>query len=426
MINFFFKKRKRIIELILSIIFFPISLLIVFFIRLLRPLILIRYAYIRTTRIGHMSQDIDFYVCARNDNLFSNKKNCIDIFYTNNQICNKFLLKLIKKKITIFPRFLMNPIDKTNRFFDILIDSEDIHTIGRYKKNLTSTPKPPWLNRDIYGFYDKTPPQFNFSKKEYMRGVSLLKDLGIIEGDKYVLIYARDRSYLEKSYPSSIWSHHNYRNVDIDNFIPATQELIKQGFKVIRVGNIVEKKMNFQNQNFIDYPYTQSLSDFMDIFLIAHCNFMISTSSGLDCVAQMFRKNILFPSLCPIMDTQSSTKRHMVAYRHLIDLETNKKLTLKDIVRRNFGYIFLDEKIQTKNIKLEAIDPNLIKEITQEMILRVNNNYIAKKEDIVLENSFFKLFNQLPKFDSAKSLYHKDINFKISHTFLKNNEWWLN
>jgi putative glycosyltransferase (TIGR04372 family) len=425
MTDFFFKKIDRIIEVVLSALCFPISLFFVIFIRLSKPFFLIRYAYIRTTRIGHMSQDIDFYVCARNEKLFPYKKKCIDIFYTNNYVCNKFLLKLLKQQIIIFPRFLMHPTDQINRFFDFFLDSEDAHTIGRYKKDLTLTPKPPWLNKDIYNFYDRTPPQFKINKKECSLGLSLLKDLGINEGDKYVLIYARDSQYLEQSYPSSIWSHHNYRNIDIDNFIPATQELIKSGYKVIRVGNIVKKRMSFQHKDFIDYPYTASLCDFMDIFLIANCNFMISTSSGLDCVAQMFRKKILFPCLCPIMDTQSSSKNHMLAYRHLIDSETKKLLTLKDILGRDLGYIFADEKNKAKNIELQRIDPNLIKEVTQEMILRVNQNFIAKNENKVLENSFFKLFNKFPKSDPTGSLWHKDINFQISHTFLEKNAWWL-
>ena len=73
----------------------------------------------------------------------------------------------------------MHPVDKINRFFDKFLDSEDIHTVGRYKKDLTITPKPPWNNRDIYSFLEKYGPQFEFTNKELDRGYSILKNMGI-------------------------------------------------------------------------------------------------------------------------------------------------------------------------------------------------------------------------------------------------------
>tara|TARA_B100001769_G_C22092190_1_gene589112 strand:- start:107 stop:1438 length:1332 start_codon:yes stop_codon:yes gene_type:complete len=425
MYKIFIKKRQKVYEYLLATIFFPLSIIFVIAIRVIRPFFLIRYAYIISTRIGHLTENLDFYLCAKKEKIFSPNQKYLDIFYLNTYVCNKFFLKLLKKKIIIFPRFIMHPVDKINRFFDKFIDSEDVHTIGRYKKNLTLTPKPPWLNRDIYSFLRNHEPQFNFTFNEIEKGYSILNEMGINKSDKYVCLYSRDSKYLKTAYPSTNWSHHDHRDIDINHFIPSTKFLIDKGYKVVRIGNVVEKKMDFINKNFIDYPLTKYVQDFMDIFLQAKCSFTITTMSGIDNITSTFRKKLVFPCVCPIMDTKSSTEKHLVGYRHLIDKKTMKKLTLKEIIEKKLGYIFQDhEKIE--NIGLEEINPENLKEIVEEMVLRENNDYIETDTSKELEKNFFLLFKKFPKSNPIEGLWHpEDIKFKISHSFLYKNQWWL-
>ena len=419
------QKRKKIIEYFLAAVFFPLSVLFVIVIRILKPFILIRYSYIKSTRIGHFVEDLDYYLCAKNEKLFTPKQTHLDIFYVNTYVCNKFFLKLLKKEIIILPRFIMHPVDKINRFFDRIIDSQDIHTVGRYKKDLTVTPKPPWLNRDIYSFLQRTNPQFEFTSKQINKGFSILKEMGINRDDKYVCLYSRDSKYLKKSYSNNDWSHHDHRNIDINHFISSTQYLINNGYKVIRIGNIVEKEMNLYDKNFIDYPLTEYVDDFMDFFLQAMCSFTITTSSGIDCISSTFRKKLVFPCVCPIMDTKSSTKNHLVGYRHLVDKKTKKRLSMNEIIDRKLGFIFQDGK-KVENIDLEEINSENLRTVVEEMVLRENNSYIETNHPKDLEKKFFELFKKLPKSNPIDGLWHpKESKFLISHNFLDKNHWWL-
>ena len=163
----------------------------------------------------------------------------------------------------------------------------------------------------------------------------------------------------------------------------------------------------------------------MDIFLQAKCSFTITTMSGIDCITSTFRKKLVFPCVYPIMDTKSSTEKHLVGYRHLIDKKTMKKLSLKEIIDKKLGYIFFDGK-KYENIGLEEINSENLKEIVKEMVLREDNNYIETETSKELEKVFFLLFKKLPKFNPIDGLWHpEDTKFKISHNFLKNNQWWL-
>ena len=55
-----FEKRKKVLEYFFSAIFFPLSIVFVLLIRLIKPIFLIRYAYIISTRIGHLGENLEF------------------------------------------------------------------------------------------------------------------------------------------------------------------------------------------------------------------------------------------------------------------------------------------------------------------------------------------------------------------------------
>lgn len=427
-LDFFFIRIKKLFLLFLYLILLPLNLFLVLIIRLLKPIVLIRYAYIKSTRIGHFIEDIDFYLCAKKQGLFLPRQKYIDIFYLNSYVCNKQIEKLWKRKIIIFPRLIMHSIDKINRFLDLFFDSEDVHTIGRYKKLRTLTPMPPWLSRDIYSFYNKYPPQFEFTKRELDYGFKKIEEMGIKKNDKYICLYVRDKNYLLKKYPNNDWSYHNYRNLDVNVFLPAAEFLAENGYKVIRIGTLVEKKLESKNINIIDYSNSKFCDDFLDVFLQSQCFFTISTSGGLDVITSAFRRPILFPCLFPIMDTKSSTSKHLVAYRHIISKITKKKLTLNNILENNLGYMYMDSSrnLNNEDYYLADVDSNDIKKTAQEMIERLDGKYNLSSEDFELKKKFYQIFNKFPKQHPTQGQFHKEINFEVSINFLRKNIEWLN
>jgi len=424
--NLFLIKLKKFILLFLYLILFPLNLFLVLIIRLLRPIVLIRYAYIKSTRIGHFIENVDFYLCAKKEGLFLPRQKYIDIFYLNSYVCNKQIEKLWRRKIIIFPRVIMHSIDKINRFFDLFFDSEDVHTIGRYKKLRTPTPMPPWLNRDIYSFYNKYLPQFEFTKRELDYGFTRIEEMGIKRNDKYICLYVRDKNYLIKKYPNNDWSYHDYRNLDINTFLPAAEFLAEKGYKVVRIGTLVEKKLESKNINIIDYSNSRFCDDFLDVFLQSQCFFTISTSGGLDAITSAFRKPILFPCLFPIMDAKSSTSKHLVGCRHVISKVSKKKLTLNNILENNLGYIYSSSDLNDEDYYLADVDSNDIKQSAQEMIERLDGKYNLSAEDLELRKKFYQIFNKFSKHHPTDGQFHNEIKFEISINFLRKNIEWLN
>ena len=59
------------------------------------------------------------------------------------------------------------------------------------------------------------------------------------------------------------------------------------------MGKNMDKKLDINDPNFLDYAFSSERSDFLDIFLFKVSYFVISTGSGLDNISSLFRKNIL-------------------------------------------------------------------------------------------------------------------------------------
>lgn len=411
--KFVFKSAINLVGIILAFFFF-------IFIKLISPFILIRFSNIISTRLGHFLEDVDIYLSCKkkklNNSDLKKYRNSIDIFYFRSKVCNKYVAKIIKKKLIIFPYFLMFWVDRINNIFVKFFNLENIHENGAAKNGDYNYP--PLLNRDIFGCFNEE-ANFSFELKEKKKGFEILKRLGI--NSKYVCIYTRDSKYLSNTYPYNDWSSHDYRDTDIDLMIETTKYLIEKDYYVVRVGKLMEKKMNFSHDKFIDYSFSKFQSDFMDIFIIANSEFFITSSSGIDAVATTFRKDIIFPFLFPVFDTKSSTKNHFVAYKNLYSEKLKRNLTLKEIIKYQYGYIY--KKNELVENKLKIINPSEF-EICDIVRDYLENSFIG---DEALMKKFYDIFSRSNLYHGKYKFHEKNrIKFRISKTFLKKNNNWLN
>ncbi|MDB4184387.1 ATP-binding cassette domain-containing protein, partial [Alphaproteobacteria bacterium] len=124
----------------LRIIFYPFALIIVILIRILRPIVLIRYGCIVSTRIGHLSANVELYNLCQLENIDKPICRHIDILYPYGTIANKSLYKMICRKNFVLPFFLMNSVARINDQFEKIFYSKNIHEIG-YGTDISSDPK---------------------------------------------------------------------------------------------------------------------------------------------------------------------------------------------------------------------------------------------------------------------------------------------
>ena len=81
----------------------------------------------------------------------------------------------------------------------------------------------------------------------------------------------------------------------------AALELAKRNYFVIRMGKNVEDQFDIEYPNITDYANSEQRNDFLDIWLMARCQFAISTGTGTDMVTNVFKKPVVYVNFLPAM-----------------------------------------------------------------------------------------------------------------------------
>lgn len=398
---------KLMLANILAFLFLPVTI----FIKLISKSIIIKFSEIPSNRIGHLTMELELYLVKKmlsNKNL---KKKVIHIFsiqFFDSFVCNKKLFKYIKKKIIILPSFLVYPFIINSRYYKIFSDQYF---------SLSSN-----AGRDIENLLDKTPPSIILEKNDIKIGEEFLYKISNLGPKiKIILLMVRDSSYLSKIDKNKDWSYHNYRDGNIDDYIPACEELTKYGYYIFRMGQFVKKKISTNNPMIIDYATNGMRTELLDIYLSSKCEFCISSSTGLDGLAQIFRKSILFTNFTPVGGFSTFSRKFLFTIRHHYSKKLNRRLSLKEIFNEDVFYSLKKTDFLDKDILLQDNSPEEIKEAAIEMKDFVNN---FNQSTCNLNKIFWEIYQSLIyKFNIQER--HGLILSKISSKFLQKNKYFI-
>jgi putative glycosyltransferase (TIGR04372 family) len=407
---------KKILSFILLIFQSPIYLSaipIVLFLYLIKPFFLIRLGELPSSRLGHFSMNVELYCCEKDAGINTPSQKHIDIFFLKKVVCNKQLEKMWRRKLIIFPRWLMSPINKVNIFLNKLIPVKKFNKIG-----------PENSDRDIYNLLEKFNPHISFTNDEEQKAKNILKDFGIDVNHKFVCLLVRDPAYLDRHKNQTLrdFNYHNYRDADIDKYLLAAEELTKRGYYVFRMGAKVSKPMKSSNPKIIDYANTNLRSDFMDMYLGAKCTFCISVGgAGFLGVPFIFRKPNAYV-MVPFGHLCTANKYDLMITKNHIFNKTKKRLNFSEIFSNEVAIIYRQEEFDEKDITLEENNPEEIRDLSIEMDDRLNGNWIETDDDLELQNKFWKIFSENIKKQNLKIPLHGKIKAKFCSNYLRKNK----
>ncbi len=150
------RKFRRIIRLLRLLVSTPIALIFVVFIRIIRPLLLIRIGVMRSDRIGHFALETELWLLEQEAGVALRPKRSIDLWYAPEPIANRVLYKMWKQVLTIWPNWLMVAVFRVNS----LLPGESAHQI----KAATST------CLDVHNLLDIYPPRLKFTATQIEQG----------------------------------------------------------------------------------------------------------------------------------------------------------------------------------------------------------------------------------------------------------------
>ena len=127
--------------------------------------------------------------------------------------------------------------------------------------------------------------------------------------------------------------------------------LAERGYWVFRMGKVVSSRLSLGHPRVVDYATSAQRSDFLDIWLMAHCYFAISTGLGLDSIADIFRKPMVFVNYLPILDLEAWGP-YITVPKHLSWASDNKPLTLLEQLKHTSlnGHYYEEKGIEVSDL----------------------------------------------------------------------------
>jgi putative glycosyltransferase (TIGR04372 family) len=245
---------------------------------------------------------------------------------------------------------------------------------------------------DVHNLLDRTAPKLFFTPDETVRGNQLLRDLGIGADEEFVCVIVRDAAYYKQALPNQDLSYHDYRNCDVDTYVPGLEALADRGVVVLRMGAIVEKPMRSNHPKLIDYASSPMRSAFGDVFLASRCKFTISDGLGFYALPAAFRRPNAYVNYSPFHMFYSSRSVDLGIAKVFVDAQSQRSIPLRDLVGRDIARLTRTELIAASGMAICDNSPEEIRELLLEMNDRLDGVWRDEIGDDTRQQAFWSKF----------------------------------
>jgi putative glycosyltransferase (TIGR04372 family) len=369
-------------------------------IRLLRPIIRIRFGFFFADRIGHFAFDLEY--CLSENALESQRSvRGGDFFFFEGIPANQQLAKLCKKELWV------NPMVRTLFIANNWLPggSEDVLLPARLRNE----------SRDKVGLLRKTPAQLKIGEDDNHHALREMEQFGFESEDKFVCLIARDSAYLQGHLPDRDWSYHNFRDCDVSTYLDAAEQLSDRGYWVFRMGKDVHQPLERTIPRVVDYANSPFRSDLLDIWLMANCHFAISSGTGLDSVGDIFRRPILYANY-DVFSLIVTWAKCITVPKRLIWQETGRELGIKEYFVHSYAH---SQKYQDAGIDVMDMTSEEITVAVLEMVAWLDGNQRVSDQAAKRQDQFWREYSSQPYFQR----YHGCLNpeARIGEDYLKRN-----
>ncbi len=375
-------------------------------VKLLRPLVFIRFGSFYSDKIGPLMTLPGYYLLEKDHGI--QPQNTIDIFSdgygVGKNISNQKLLEMYKR---LFRKrkgiYLCNGIFRVFYAFARSNAIANDHIIQTAKNG-----------RDVHGLLEKSKIYLEFTQEEKDQAKSEMEKMGIKEGDSFICLLNRDQGYLSKIFPSRDWDYHSYRNIDINDYMPTVEELTQKGYFVVRMGVVVNQLMKIKNSKVIEYSHRGFRTELLDIYLAAHCNFFLTSGSGLDAIPWFFKRPDIYTNIAHVELLISWPSNCLLIFRKYWLKKNKRFMSLKEMIESGAGRCECTEGFEKMGIELIKNTPEEIQEVVSEMDQRLKGTWKEQAGDVQLQKEFWSHFESSP--------LHGPIRAKIGSKFLRQNQ----
>jgi len=327
---------------------------------LLRPFIKLKIGWLRYDRIGNLAVNTELFLRQR-----ALRDDGVRRVFLTGPPCNRQLLTMIRRRLTVVES---TALAKAYEICRAILDATPFH------ESLAL----PFTEFDLF----EREPCLSFTEEEEARGRAALQAMGIGPSDWFVCLHNRDSAYLDASQPGGKWGYHDYRDCSLANFLPAADFIAEKGGFVLRMGQTVKEPLPGARARLIDYASLHR-SDFLDVYLLAKCRFMVGSDAGLAQVPVIFNRPVVNTNV-PFIDWASFRSEDIFIHKRLFSEAEGRALSYTEILARGWQRFYRTEWLDERRLRLIENTAEEILDATREMHERLDGRltYTAQDEDL--------------------------------------------
>jgi putative glycosyltransferase (TIGR04372 family) len=349
---------------------------LIFILQQLRPFVVVSIGFLQSERIGHLVANTEYWLRCRD--LDERRSSREVIFLMASSPANRQILTMIGRKVCV-------------------IESRPLLSLFRRIERRTRT-SPVWADLKNSGFnswakWNGAPPQLRFTESEQQRGKSFLRTMGIPDGAQFICFCARDSAYLDASFKHRSregLSYHDYRDCDINNYVPAAERMAAKGLWALRMGAIVGSPITSNDSRVIDYA-SNFRSDFADVYLMAYCKFFLGCTAGNWALPAAFGVPSALANMTPFGYTARSPRDLFIPKKYR-EANSKRLLSFREIVA--MGADVWLSGLQFENAGIEVVENTAdeILALATELNARLDGDWEQQSDDEQLQDRYRSLF----------------------------------
>jgi putative glycosyltransferase (TIGR04372 family) len=248
-------------------------------------------------------------------------------------------------------------------------------------------------------------PLLSISPVIERRARSVLRSVGIPQKAWFVALHVREAK--SNAHHASL---HDSLNADVSDYMPAIKEIVRRGGWVIRIGDPAMRPLP-PMENVFDYCHSPVRSDWMDIYLLAKCHFLLGTSSGPAYVPPIYGTPSVLTNWWPPAQKPWHPQDIFIPKR--IRIGKKNLLTLAQSLEEPFGYCnSLSYLKSEENAIIENNSPDDISSAVIEMFDQIKQSAPDSEEDIALRDRADQIYKSFDIYGMSR----------LSRDFLRRNE----
>jgi len=234
-------------------------------------------------------------------------------------------------------------------------------------------------------------PLLAVTSQHQLNGQQALRELGMPEGSWWVCFHIRTEGYYQKLLRNN--RNVQGRNANVESYFDAMRSVVARGGWVMRMGDPSMPPLPRMDR-VIDYVHSDVRTDWMDMYLLGNCRFMVGSDSGPTAVAMLFGRPVANTNYVP-MGHGSLGLPDIYIPKLYRSLQNGRLLSFREVLSTPLRDLSPSE-FKKHDVAWVDNTPTDIRLIVEEMMDRLESKSVYTDDDERAQVEFHRLMKEEP------------------------------